>query len=91
MNKLNPVKPFKTLDEEAKFWETHDLSSLIGNSNFPLEKLETIEKEKTEVLTLRIQKSIKEKLKYIARIKGINPTTLARMWLVEKLLQVKLR
>lgn len=91
MNKLNPVKPFKTLNEEAKFWETHDLSLLIGNSNLPLDKLETIEKEKTEVLTLRIQKSIKEKLEYIARIKGINPTTLARMWLVEKLLQVKLR
>ena len=87
MYKPKPIPPFKTLDEEANFWETHDLSPLMGGKHVPLEDLELIEKEKKEVLVIRIQKSIKKKIEKIAKAKGINPTTLSRMWLIEKLAQ----
>ena len=77
-----PIPPFKTLDEEADFWDTHD-TSLLGK--VPLLKLPLIEKEKEESLTVRLQKSVKIELEKIARQKGIGSTTLARMWLIEKL------
>lgn len=81
---IKPIKPFKTLDEEAEFWDTHDVSAIFANPQTPLSSLPLIEKEKEEMLTIRIQKSIKTKITKLAHSKGINPTTLARMWLIEK-------
>lgn len=78
------IRPFKTLDEEAEFWDTHDISQIFVNPKAPLSTLPLIEKEKEEMLTIRIQKSIKAKITKLAHSKGINPTTLARMWLIEK-------
>lgn len=83
--KPKPIKPFKTLDEEADFWDTHDLSKLMDNPNTPLSDLPLLEFVKEDVMTVRIQKSIKEKLKQTARKLGINTSTLARMWIMEKL------
>lgn len=77
-----PILPFKTLDEEANFWDTHDLSEF---GKVPLMELPLLESEKEEVLTVRIQKTVKEKLTHVAHRKGINPTTLARMWIIERL------
>lgn len=81
-NKPKPLPPFKTLDEEAHFWDTHD-TAILGK--VPLSQLPLLEKEKVESLTLRLQRSIKRKLEKTARQKGIGPTTLARMWIVERL------
>lgn len=77
-----PIKPFKTLDEEAEFWDTHDISEL---GKVPLMKLPLLEPEKEEVLSVRVQRSVKEQLTNIARKKGIGVTTLARMWILERL------
>lgn len=90
MKRPNPIPPFKTLDEEAEFWDTHDASLLFKNPKIPLEKLPLLEKEKEEALTVRLQKSVKQKLERIARQKGIGPTTLVRMWLVERLRSISL-
>ncbi len=81
---IKPIKPFKSLNEEAEFWDTHDLSPIFDDPKVPLSALPLIEKEKEEMLTIRIQKSIKAKITKLAHSKGINPTTLARMWLIEK-------
>ena len=85
MKRPKPIKPFKTLDEEAEFWDTHDTSPLFGNPNFPLMKLPLLEPEKEEIISVRVQRSVKEQLTTIARRMGIGPTTLARMWLLERL------
>lgn len=87
--KIKPIKPFKTLDEEAEFWDTHDVSPLFHNPKTPLSKLPLIESEKEEIMTLRIQKSVKKKMKRIAINMGLNTSTLARMWLMEKLQTTK--
>ena len=79
-----PIPPFKTLDEEADFWDTHDWSPLFKNPNTPLSDLPLIESEKEDVMTVRLQKSVKQKISNIAKSKGINPSTLSRMWLIEK-------
>ena len=85
MIRPKPIKPFKTLDEEANFWDTHDTSPLFSNPNFPLMKLPLLETEKEEVLTVRVQRSVKKRLVTISRRMGIGPTTLARMWILERL------
>lgn len=91
MKRPKPVKPFKTLTQEANFWDTHDLSMMLENPNTSLEKLLPLDSKKTSTLTLRLQKSVKEKIERLARLKGINMATLSRMWLVEKLHQAEQR
>ncbi len=88
MNRAKPIKPFKTLEAEARFWDTHELSELFVNPTKSLKKLPVLESEKEEIMTVRIQKSVKTNIERVARLKGINPSTLARMWLIEKLHQV---
>lgn len=85
MNKPKPLKPFKNIKEEAKFWDTHDISQLMKNPKTPLSKLLPLDQEKQEVMTLRLQKSVKNKIENIAHSKGVNPSTLSRMWLIEKI------
>jgi hypothetical protein len=89
MRRPKPVKPFKTLQEEADFWDTHDTSMLLENPKATLSHLLPLESKKTATLTLRLQRSVKERITQIARLKGINPATLSRMWLVEKLQQTQ--
>jgi len=81
----DPLPPFKTLDEEADFWDTHDVSEF---GKVPLMKLPLLETEKEESLTVRLQKSVKTKLTRVARAKGVNVGTLTRMWLIERLSHV---
>lgn len=80
-----PIAPFKTLDEEADFWDTHDVSKVFKNPNTSLSELPLIEREKDSVLIVRLQESIKKKLDKVARSKGINISTLSRLWLIEKI------
>ncbi len=87
MNKPKPIKPFKTIEEEAAFWDTHDVSSLFKNPNTPLSALPSLEAKKQSSVTIRLQDSIKKKIDTIARKKGINASTLSRMWLIEKVQQ----
>jgi hypothetical protein len=87
--KKNKLPDFSkmTHEEEAKWWDTHDL----GDYWDELEDVDIVfelDKPRTESLVLRIQKDIKEKLQKVARSKGLNISTLARMWLMEKLSHV---
>jgi predicted transcriptional regulator len=87
MKRPKPIKPFKTLDEEANFWDTHDLSKIIRDPKTPLSELLSLKPEKDVVMTVRVQKVVKEKIEKMARIKGVNSTTLSRMWLIERLIK----
>ncbi|OGG13639.1 hypothetical protein A2773_06210 [Candidatus Gottesmanbacteria bacterium RIFCSPHIGHO2_01_FULL_39_10] len=80
-----PIKPFKTLEEEAEFWDTHDTSPLFDNPKTPILSLPLIESKKEAMMAIRLPKSSKEDMKRIARTYGLNISTLARMWLIEKL------
>ena len=83
-NKRNRIPKFKTIAEEARFWDTHDFTEFWDE----LEDVDIVfelNKPRTESLVLRVQKDIKERLQKVARSKGLNVSTLARMWLMEKL------
>lgn len=70
--------------EEAKWWDSHDLTEFWDELE-DVDIVAELDKPRTESLVLRVQKDIKDKLQKVARSKGLNVSTLSRMWLMEKL------
>jgi len=87
MKKIKPIKSFKNIEEEANFWDTHDTSKIFKNPKVSLSDLLELEPKKEVVMTIRVQKFVKERIEKLARIKGVNSTTLSRMWLVDRLMK----
>lgn len=78
---MKPMKPFKSLEEEASFWDTHDGVDVLGKDA----KVGFHRANKTDTLTIRFEPGDVKKLSAKAANLGIGPTTLARMWIKEKL------
>lgn len=78
---IKPIAPFKTLEEEANFWDSHsavdkiDKGTLVGFH----------QANKTDTITVRFQPEHLQILREEALQKGIGPTTLVRMWVMEHL------
>lgn len=86
--KKSRIPDFKTYEEEAHFWDTHDITDFEDETE-DVEIVFELDKPRSEMLVLRLQKNIKDKLERIARSHGLNVSTLARMWLMEKLQTTK--
>lgn len=76
------VPSFKNREEEAAWFETHDLADYQGefktiNARFG--------KNLSAGLNIRLDPDSLEQLRTIAHKKGVGPTTLARMWIKEHL------
>lgn len=80
---MKPMKPFKTLEEEANFWDTHDAVDVFGKDI----RIGVHHVQKSDTLTIRFEPDDIQKLREQAIHLGIGPTTLARMWIKEKLSQ----
>ena len=73
-----------TYEEEANWWDSHDL----GDYWHDMEDVEIVfdfKKPRDKTLIVRLQKEMKDRLEKVARSRGLNMSTLARMWLIEKL------
>ena len=79
-----PIPEFKNRQEEAEFWDTHDVGEYLNDFNRVDVELQ-LEKPKEENIVVRVQKPIKDRLERIARRKGLNISSLTRMWIMEKL------
>lgn len=79
---INKIPNFKSREEEAKFWEIHRVSEFT-------EELKPINakfaKNLSEGITIRFDQQTLTKLRDVAHTKGLGPTTLARMWILEHL------
>lgn len=73
---------FSSLEEEAAFWDTHDTADY--EDEFKPVKVR-FAKNLSEPLTIRLDPKTLAELRAQAHEKGIGPTTLARMWLLERL------
>ena len=82
--KISRIPKFKSIEEEAKFWDTHSFADYWDEFE-DVDLVVELNKPRDETLVLRVQKSIKENLARIARKRGINISTLARIWLTERL------
>lgn len=78
---IMPIKPFKTIDEEAEFWDTHSAVEEIDDGTL----VGFHQANKTDALTIRFAHEDIRRLREEALQKGIGPSTLARMWLKERL------
>lgn len=79
------IPEFKSREEEAEWWDTHDLADYQDefktvNARFA-KKLSSL----SEGITIRLDPRTLAALRSEAQQKGIGPTTLARMWILERL------
>lgn len=82
--KSKKIPEFKTIEEEAKFWDTHDVTD-----NWEGDKLVKVKFAKNlhHILGVRLDPQTITELEEQGKKKGIGPSTLARMWILEKLHQ----
>jgi len=78
----DPIPKFASYEEEAAFWDKHDLADYWDE--FKPVKVR-FAKNLSEGITIRFDSETLLKLRTQAKKKGIGPTTLARMWILERL------
>lgn len=76
------IPEFQSIEEEAAFWDTHD--TVDFEDAFRPVKVR-FAKNLSQGLTIRLDPKTLEKLRTEASAKGIGPTTLVRMWVLEHL------
>lgn len=82
--KKSKIPKFKSTHAMAKFWDTRSFADYWDDLK-DVEMVFELEKPRDEIMVLRVQKNIKDNIERVARSKGLNLSTLARMWLMEKL------
>jgi len=80
------VRRFKSREEEAQFWETHSTTEF--EDEFEEVKLK-VARPLGHILAVRLDARTIDRLAEVGRAKGLGPSTLARMWLLERLEQEK--
>jgi predicted DNA binding CopG/RHH family protein len=76
------IPDFKNYEEEAKWWETHNLADYQDEFEIVEAKFA---KNLSHGLTIRLDPETLNKVRSLAKKKGIGPTTLIRMWILEDL------
>ncbi|MYD92922.1 MAG: hypothetical protein F4Y02_04370 [Chloroflexi bacterium] len=80
--KQTRIPTFNSREEEAEFWDTHDTADFEDE----FERTEVrFAKNLSQGITVRFTAETLETLRATAQRKGIGPTTLARMWILERL------
>jgi hypothetical protein len=80
------IPEFASIEEEAAFWDTH--STADYEDEFKPVRVRVAKRLSTGV-TIRFDPETLRRLRTIAREQGIGPTTLIRMWVLERLKQQK--
>lgn len=78
------IPAFSSYEEEANFWDTHSFTEFEDQLE-DVELVFELDKPRDASLVLRLQKTFKKSLEKIAKGKGLDVSTLARMWLAERL------
>lgn len=88
MTKVKKIPKFKTIAEEARFWDTHDITDYLPEMKEVKVSFDP-QAPKEETLTIRVQSSLKRKLEKIAKSYGVNLSTLTRIWFIDKVKETK--
>ena len=76
------IPEFKTRQEEADFWDTHSIADYWDELK-PVKV--TFAKNLSEGITIRLDQPTLKAVRAEARAKGLGPTTLIRMWVMERI------
>lgn len=85
MAKIKNLPKFKSYQEEAEFWDSHDVTDYFDRNHQIILDFTKSKSKKESVLTVRLQPELKVRLGSVAQDMGIQPSTLARLWLIERL------
>ncbi len=80
--KKSRIPKFKSREEEAKWFDTHDLGDY--QDEFKTVRVR-FSKNLSQGLTVQFDPKTIEQLRVRAQKKGIGPTQLVRMWVLERL------
>jgi len=83
--KKRRIPEFATREEEAAFWDTHDVSDYWDELKPTRARFA---KQLSEGITIRLDRETLARLRSLASEMGIGPTTLARIWILEHLRQM---
>jgi CopG antitoxin of type II toxin-antitoxin system len=81
------IPEFATIEEEAKFWDTH--STADYEDEFKPVRVR-FGRRLSSGVTIRLDPDTLQKLRALAQERGIGPTTLIRMWVLERLKEQEL-
>jgi predicted DNA binding CopG/RHH family protein len=76
------IPEFASLEEEAAFWDTHSTADYEAECT-PVRV--RFGKRLSSGVTIRLDPDTLQQLRTMAQEKGIGPTTLIRMWVLERL------
>jgi predicted DNA binding CopG/RHH family protein len=85
-SKTSKIPEFKSRQEEAEFWDTHSITDFLDELK-PVKV--TFAKNLSEGITIRLDPHTMTTIRAEARAKGMGPTTLIRMWVMERMGQHK--
>ena len=74
------VSKFKNVKEERKFWDSHESTNYLDD--FEEAKDVVFVRPKKQVVTLRLEPQVINKLKELADKEGLPPSTYARMLII---------
>lgn len=78
------IPTFTTIEEEAAFWDTHDTTQFEEEFE-EVRDVKFVKAQPKQAITVRMERDTLIALKNQARGKGIGPSTLVRMWILERL------
>ena len=81
------IPTFKTIEEEAAFWDTHDLAEFEDELEVVAEDIRFVvtRGEPKKPMTVRLGQTDLARLTKQVQTLGVGPSTLARMWILEHL------
>jgi len=80
--KKSRIPEFKSYEEEAEFWDTHDFTDFDDEFK-PVEV--RVSKNLSSSVAIRLDPESLERIRQLAHDQGIGPTTLIRIWVLEHL------
>ncbi len=82
ITKKVPIPEFKTYEEEANFWDTHSFAPYWNDWKSVKIK---VAKNLSSGITIRFDPKTLGRIREQADKKGLGPTQLIRMWVLERL------
>ena len=84
-----PIPDFKSIQEEADFWDTHDTTDYQWEPAPEVKFSKNLKSIYQKVVPIRLDESTKKAIEKVAREKGIGISTTARMLIRERLHELK--